>query len=240
VPTSLPVLSPNPNGVAGVTSSTPSTTSPVSSVPSASSPVSPTSPQLEGGLEEEAVGELQDMKAGKKRRRLTSEETRVLTGEFDKNPKPNAKLRAKLSMEIPGMTARAVQIWFQNRRQKWKMTKPKARPASSSAAAAAAGMGIGLEERAGPASSGRVEKTLSQSSSGSSLNNNGTGGSPSTTTPTPSATEPRPVKNYDGKRETKRPALGTGIRRYASDGALERKAAADENALLTEIGGWRR
>jgi len=236
VPTSLPVLSPNsnnnhPNGVGSSSSpanTTPSTTSPVSSVPSASSPVSPTSPQIEGGMlspEAEAAADLQDQKAGKKRRRLTSEETRVLTGEFDKNPKPNAKLRAKLSMEIPGMTARAVQIWFQNRRQKWKMTKPKARPGSSSAGAAAT---IGLEERPGSSTPGKAEKSLSQSSSGSSLNN---GGSTATTTPTPSAGELRPAKNYDGKRETKRPALGTGIRRYASDGALERKAG-DESALL--------
>jgi len=56
----------------------------------------------------------------KRRRRLTPEETRRLTYVFlHHTTKPDAALRQRLAEEL-GMTARAVQVWFQNRRAKVK------------------------------------------------------------------------------------------------------------------------
>jgi len=56
----------------------------------------------------------------KKRRRLSNQETKFLMDSFDRNPKPNSKMRAKLAIAIPGMSERTIQIWFQNRRAKVK------------------------------------------------------------------------------------------------------------------------
>ncbi len=58
----------------------------------------------------------------KKRRRLNSEETKILQAVFERNPKPDAMLRAALADRL-GMTARNIQIWFQNKRAKTKKTK---------------------------------------------------------------------------------------------------------------------
>lgn len=53
----------------------------------------------------------------KRRRRLTSEEAAMLNAAYAKNPKPNPSERSKLAKAV-GMTDRAIQIWFQNRRAK--------------------------------------------------------------------------------------------------------------------------
>jgi len=59
----------------------------------------------------------------KRRRRLTSDETRQLNYVFqNRTTKPDAALRQQLADEL-GMTARAVQVWFQNRRAKVKREK---------------------------------------------------------------------------------------------------------------------
>ncbi|EFY84346.1 homeobox transcription factor, putative [Metarhizium acridum CQMa 102] len=55
-----------------------------------------------------------------KRFRLTPQQTRFLMGEFAKQPHPDATLRERLSREIPGLSPRQVQVWFQNRRAKMK------------------------------------------------------------------------------------------------------------------------
>ena len=56
----------------------------------------------------------------KRRRRLTPEETRKLTEVFmHETTKPDASLRQQLADEM-GMTPRAIQVWFQNRRAKVK------------------------------------------------------------------------------------------------------------------------
>jgi len=56
----------------------------------------------------------------KRRRRLTPEETRRLNEVFTHHTtKPDANMRQKLAEEL-GMTARGVQVWFQNRRAKVK------------------------------------------------------------------------------------------------------------------------
>ncbi|GAA6001155.1 hypothetical protein JCM10207_007436 [Rhodosporidiobolus poonsookiae] len=55
----------------------------------------------------------------KRRRRTTPAELNVLESEFRSNPRPDPLERARIATEL-GMTARAVQVWYQNRRQKEK------------------------------------------------------------------------------------------------------------------------
>ncbi|KAG9250071.1 uncharacterized protein F5Z01DRAFT_426443 [Emericellopsis atlantica] len=55
-----------------------------------------------------------------KRFRLTHQQTRFLMNEFIKQPHPDAAHRERLSREIPGLSPRQVQVWFQNRRAKIK------------------------------------------------------------------------------------------------------------------------
>ncbi|GAB0138841.1 hypothetical protein EsDP_00007063 [Epichloe bromicola] len=52
--------------------------------------------------------------------RLTHQQTRFLMSEFAKQPHPDAAHRERLSREIPGLSPRQVQVWFQNRRAKIK------------------------------------------------------------------------------------------------------------------------
>ncbi|KAI9373953.1 hypothetical protein BJX61DRAFT_351951 [Aspergillus egyptiacus] len=55
-----------------------------------------------------------------KRFRLTHSQTRFLMSEFTRQAHPDAAHRERLSREIPGLTPRQVQVWFQNRRAKLK------------------------------------------------------------------------------------------------------------------------
>ncbi|CAG9999696.1 unnamed protein product [Clonostachys byssicola] len=55
-----------------------------------------------------------------KRFRLTHQQTRFLMSEFVKQPHPDAAHRDRLSRQIPGLSPRQVQVWFQNRRAKIK------------------------------------------------------------------------------------------------------------------------
>ena len=47
--------------------------------------------------------------------RLTHSQTRFLLNEFAKQAHPDAAHRERLSREIPGLSPRQVQVWFQNR-----------------------------------------------------------------------------------------------------------------------------
>ncbi|KAK9379006.1 uncharacterized protein V2V93DRAFT_374745 [Kockiozyma suomiensis] len=55
-----------------------------------------------------------------KRFRLTHAQTRFLLAEFARQPHPNAALRERLAAEIPGLSPRQLQVWFQNRRAKMR------------------------------------------------------------------------------------------------------------------------
>ncbi|OLY83302.1 Homeobox protein HD-10 [Smittium mucronatum] len=60
----------------------------------------------------------------KHRKRTTKRQFAILESEFIKNNKPNSKKRNEISSVI-GMSKRAVQVWFQNRRAKEKELRKK-------------------------------------------------------------------------------------------------------------------
>ncbi|KAK9314601.1 hypothetical protein V1524DRAFT_416222 [Lipomyces starkeyi] len=55
-----------------------------------------------------------------KRFRLTHAQTRFLLAEFARQPHPDAAHRERLAAEIPGLSPRQLQVWFQNRRAKMR------------------------------------------------------------------------------------------------------------------------
>ncbi|KAI9205211.1 uncharacterized protein BJ171DRAFT_84824 [Polychytrium aggregatum] len=65
----------------------------------------------------------------KRRRRTTQDELHVLESYFESNQLPNAAMREKLAKET-GMTTRAVQVWFQNKRQSLKKKQCSQPPVS--------------------------------------------------------------------------------------------------------------
>ncbi|KAF2487769.1 hypothetical protein BDY17DRAFT_17733 [Neohortaea acidophila] len=66
------------------------------------------------------VAELREHKRRSQRFRLTHSQTRYLMSEFAKQSHPDTAHRERLSREIPGLTPRQVQVWFQNRRAKMR------------------------------------------------------------------------------------------------------------------------
>ncbi|KAI7117659.1 hypothetical protein KC352_g33750, partial [Hortaea werneckii] len=66
------------------------------------------------------AAELRAQKRKMKRFRLTHNQTRFLMSEFARQPHPDSAHRERLSREIPGLSPRQVQVWFQNRRAKLK------------------------------------------------------------------------------------------------------------------------
>jgi hypothetical protein len=92
-----------------------------------SAPTSPisrlTPPSTNDGNAEEKVEEEKPMTAAEiraakrkmKRFRLTHNQTRFLMSEFARQAHPDAAHRERLSREIPGLSPRQVQVWFQNR-----------------------------------------------------------------------------------------------------------------------------
>ncbi|KAF2244252.1 homeobox-domain-containing protein [Trematosphaeria pertusa] len=79
----------------------------------------------EDGVKEEekapmTAAELRAQKRKMKRFRLTHNQTRFLMSEFARQAHPDAAHRERLAREIPGLSPRQVQVWFQNRRAKLK------------------------------------------------------------------------------------------------------------------------
>lgn len=67
-----------------------------------------------------SIGGGRQEKRKNKRHRLTHNETRFLMSEFARQAHPDAAHRERLAKDIPGLTPRQVQVWFQNRRAKLK------------------------------------------------------------------------------------------------------------------------
>lgn len=66
------------------------------------------------------AAEIRNQKRKMKRFRLTHNQTRFLMSEFARQAHPDAAHRERLAREIPGLSPRQVQVWFQNRRAKLK------------------------------------------------------------------------------------------------------------------------
>ncbi|KAL8925389.1 MAG: hypothetical protein Q9208_003481 [Pyrenodesmia sp. 3 TL-2023] len=66
------------------------------------------------------AAELRSQRRKMKRFRLTHTQTRFLMSEYARQAHPDAAQRERLSREIPGLSPRQVQVWFQNRRAKLK------------------------------------------------------------------------------------------------------------------------
>ena len=73
----------------------------------------PARPHLVGSM-----GHAADSKITK-RINLTQKQISILVAAFEREPHPDVEQRLKLSMHL-GMSARCVQVWFQNRRQRSK------------------------------------------------------------------------------------------------------------------------
>ncbi|GAA5822049.1 hypothetical protein JCM3770_002262 [Rhodotorula araucariae] len=87
-------------------------TSPTGSFASAhASVLAATQPTMQGTVDNPLIP--------KKRRRTTPAELAILEHEFKNNMRPDPLERARIAERL-GMTARAVQVWYQNRRQKEK------------------------------------------------------------------------------------------------------------------------
>ncbi|KAK9468574.1 hypothetical protein V1512DRAFT_284912 [Lipomyces arxii] len=67
--------------------------------------------------------------ARRKRRRTSANELQILYSEFNRCPKPSRHIRQEIAERV-GMTEKAVQIWFQNRRQSSRRTAQQNAPSS--------------------------------------------------------------------------------------------------------------
>ena len=87
----------------------------------------------------------------KKRTRTTPEQLRILQKAFSSDPMPNSSNRMILAKRL-GMNARAVQVWFQNRRAKEKLEAKRAETGPSG------GVGIGVMGGSGSSGGGEGDE----------------------------------------------------------------------------------
>ncbi|KAL9025030.1 MAG: hypothetical protein Q9196_006074 [Gyalolechia fulgens] len=73
-----------------------------------------------GEMNPQAAAERQAEQRKMKRFRLTHNQTRYLMSEYARQAHPGSAQRERLAREIPGLSPRQVQVWFQNRRAKLK------------------------------------------------------------------------------------------------------------------------
>jgi hypothetical protein len=104
------------------------------------------------------------LKEPKKRTRTTPEQLTTLMRFFEKEPSPTPKQRRALAKKT-GMTARTVQVWFQNRRAKYKV--PSAVATSSSDCGLAAPSSSSPSPSPAPSSPSEDSSTFSSTSSDS-------------------------------------------------------------------------
>ncbi|KAL8791083.1 MAG: hypothetical protein Q9213_000290 [Squamulea squamosa] len=76
--------------------------------------------QSSGDVPSQTAAERLAEKRKMKRFRLTHSQTRFLMSEFARQAHPDTAQRERLSRQIPGLSPRQVQVWFQNRRAKLK------------------------------------------------------------------------------------------------------------------------
>lgn len=61
----------------------------------------------------------QDNKKGKSRTSITPKQLEILQSTYDKDPRPSRLVRDELGSQT-GLSAKVIQVWFQNRRSKEK------------------------------------------------------------------------------------------------------------------------
>ncbi|KAF4550911.1 putative homeobox transcription factor phx1 [Elsinoe fawcettii] len=98
----------------------------------------------EGDEKQMTAAEIRQQKRKMKRFRLTHSQTRFLMSEFARQAHPDAAHRERLSREIPGLSPRQVQVWFQNRRAKLKRLSAEDRERMMRSRAIPENYGMGL------------------------------------------------------------------------------------------------
>ncbi|OJD28488.1 hypothetical protein ACJ73_00087 [Blastomyces percursus] len=134
-----------------------------------------------GGSHTTVTADRQTGRGKMKRFRLSHNQTRFLMNEFARQAHPDAAYREHLSKEIPGLSPRQVQVWFQNRRAKLKRLANDDRERMLISRALADGFDIARGIHSPYGSWHQSSHTLA--SPGSYLNANQEGGEGDTLTP---------------------------------------------------------
>ncbi|GAA5987691.1 hypothetical protein JCM5350_008071 [Sporobolomyces pararoseus] len=100
-------------------------------------PALPTSQDLER-TGHNSVGTAENPLIPKRRRRTSPTELAILEEEYQRNQRPDQPERAKIAQRL-GMTNRAIQVWYQNRRQKDKKDSSSSNAGSSRGSSVASG-----------------------------------------------------------------------------------------------------
>ncbi|KAF2226285.1 hypothetical protein BDZ85DRAFT_48315 [Elsinoe ampelina] len=112
------------------------------------------------------AAEIRQQKRKMKRFRLTHSQTRFLMSEFARQAHPDAAHRERLSREIPGLSPRQVQVWFQNRRAKLKRlsAEDRERMMRSRAIPESYGMGLPINQQyiPSPSTAGSTTPSIPQ------------------------------------------------------------------------------
>ncbi|GAA5947462.1 hypothetical protein JCM3765_001688 [Sporobolomyces pararoseus] len=103
-------------------------------------PLPPTLPssQLSERSGNDSVGTAENPLIPKRRRRTSPTELAILEEEYQRNQRPDQPERAKIAQRL-GMTNRAIQVWYQNRRQKDKKDSSSSNAGSSRGSSVASG-----------------------------------------------------------------------------------------------------
>ncbi|KAK4058891.1 hypothetical protein OIO90_000337 [Microbotryomycetes sp. JL221] len=161
--TKLPFPSVLYRPVATLVSSPASTTAAV-----AVSQALPPSPAMGMTSSEPPRGTEHDPVIPKRRRKTSADEVAILEAAFQRNPRPDLNERNELAARMNGMSARAVAVWMQNRRQKEKKDSSTRGSSVAPSSAGSADMDA-RSEVDGPRSSSPSSRTTEPASSSSAL-----------------------------------------------------------------------